>query len=478
MDFFNAMGGNLSGLLVTVISFLVVLTVVVFVHEMGHFLVGRWCGVGVHAFSIGFGPELFGYTDRHGIRWKLCAVPLGGYVKFVGDANGASVPDPEAIARMDPHERAISFPTQPLWKRVAIVAAGPIANFLLAIAIYAAIFSVSGRREVPPIIGHVQESSPALAAGFKPGDVVQSIDGSPITSFEQITRSIEPNAGVPMRFTVLRDGQPVEIDATPAVKEEKTRFGTVRVGRMGLGSPKIPPVVGGLTAKGAGEVGGLVVGDRFVSVDGTTIDSFQQLQAIVAEKPGKTLSVEVERGDITKHLELTPETIKDESSVKPATFGRLGVEPAPDPSWSRIVRYGPVEAVWLGVKECYFIVARTFDYLGKLVSGRESADQLSGPIGIARVSGEVAKIGGPTGLIPLVALLSVSIGLINLFPIPILDGGHLLFYAFEAVRGRPLSERTQEIGFRIGLALVLMLMLFATKNDVFREIANYLAKGT
>ena len=477
MDFLTALGGNVYGLFGTLLAFLIVLTVVVFVHEMGHFLVGRWCGVGVQAFSIGFGPELLGFNDRRGTRWKLCAVPLGGYVKFVGDANGASVPDAEALARMDPRERAISFPTQALWKRAAIVAAGPIANFILAIAIFAATFALAGRREIPPQIGEIMPNTPAQAAGFRPGDVVQAIDGSPIATFDEITRAIEPKAGVPIRFTVLRDGEPVEIEATPGIREEKTRFGTVRVGRIGLGSPRIPPVVGGLKQDGAGARGGLEIGDRILSVDGTPIESFQQLQTIVSAKPGAKLSVEVGRGDATRHLDLVPDAAPDQAGSG-RRVGLLGVEPAQDPSWSRIVRYGPLDSLRLGVYETYFIVERTFTYLGKLVTGRESPDQLSGPIGIARVSGEVAKVGGAGGLVGLVALLSVSIGLLNLFPIPLLDGGHLLFYACEAVRGRPLSERTQEIGFRVGLALVLMLMLFATKNDVINAFASWASGRT
>lgn len=381
MDFLNAMGGTAAGFFGAVIPFLIVLTVVVFVHEMGHFLVGRWCGVGVNAFSIGFGPELFGFDDRHGTRWKLCAVPLGGYVKFKGDANGASIPDPEAVARMSPQERATSFPTQPVAKRAAIVVAGPVANFILAVALFSGAIWLSGRYELPARVEAVMPNSAAAKAGFEPGDVITAIDGSAVGNFVAMQRTVSSSADTSLTFTVQRAGEAKQLTATPEVYEERTPFGRHRLGRLGIQGPK-------------------------------------------------------------------------------------GSE-------AKLVTYGPLESLSLGTYETYFVVERTFSYLGKLVVGRESADQLSGPIGIARVSGEVAKAGGVGGLVALVALLSVSIGLLNLFPVPLLDGGHLLFYGFEAVRGRPLSERTQEIGFRIGLALVLMLMLFAAWNDILNLGASW-----
>ena len=386
MDFLNAMAGTAAGFFGAVIPFLIVLTIVVFVHEMGHFLVGRWCGVGVNAFSIGFGPEIAGFNDRRGTRWKLCAIPLGGYVKFVGDANGASVPDPDAVARMSEAERAVSFPTQPVAKRAAIVAAGPIANFLLAVALFAGAIYVNGRYETPARVEAVVPGSAADRAGFKPGDVIRSIDGGAVASFTEMQRIVSSSAGSSLSIAVDRDGGVETLTAVPDSVDERSPFGRHRFGRLGINGPN----------------------------------------------------------------------------------GRE----------ARLVRYGALDALGLGVHETAFVVERTFNYLGKLVTGRESADQLSGPIGIARVSGEVARTGGVGGLIGLVALLSVSIGLLNLFPIPLLDGGHLLFYGFEAVRGRPLSERAQEIGFRIGLAFVLVLMLFAAWNDLLNLGASWSSRGT
>ncbi|HEX2556596.1 MAG TPA: RIP metalloprotease RseP [Microvirga sp.] len=387
MDFFGTVTGAAGSLLGYIIPFLIVLTVVVFVHEMGHFLVGRWCGVGVTAFSVGFGPEIVGYTDRRGTRWKLSAIPLGGYVKFVGDVNAASVPDSDELNRMSPELRAISFPYQNVAKRAAIVAAGPIANFLLAIAIFAGVTYVNGRQVLTPRIEAIQPGSAAERAGFQPGDVIVSINGTPIESFADMQRWVSASPGETLVIAVDRSGREVPLEAVPDLKEQSTPFGKQRIGLLGLQASR-------------------------------------------------------------------------------------------DPADVRRVTYGPWGALKAGVGETWYVIERTFNYIGKLVTGRESTDQLSGPIRIAQVSGQVANIGGVGGLIGLVAVLSVSIGLINLFPVPLLDGGHLLFYGIEAARGRPLSERAQEIGFRIGFALVVMLMLFATWNDIVHLGASFTGRGT
>ena len=375
MDFFSSalsLGGGFLGYL---LPFLFVLTIVVFFHELGHFLVARWCGVQVLAFSVGFGPELFGWNDRHGTRWKLSAIPLGGYVKFAGDENAASVPDRELLAGLPETERAGAFHLKPVEQRAAVVAAGPIANFLLSIVIFAVMFSTVGRPITPPRVDQVTEGSAAQTAGFQPGDLVVSIDGQPIESFSDMQRIVSVSAGRPLQVTVERDGMPATLTAVPDQREITDRFGnTQRVGLLGI-------------------------------------------------------SHRAEAEDV------------------------------------EIRRYDPLTATWMGAREVYFVVDQTLSYLGGIVVGRESADQLGGPIRIAQVSGQVATLGF-AALMQLAAVLSVSIGLINLFPIPMLDGGHLAFYAVEALRGRPLSERTQEMGFRLGLAIVLMLMVFATWNDI------------
>ncbi|MFL5120099.1 MAG: RIP metalloprotease RseP [Microvirga sp.] len=387
MELFGVVGGAAGSLLGYLIPFLIVLTVVVFIHELGHFLVGRWCGVGVNAFSIGFGPELVGFTDRHGTRWKLSAIPLGGYVKFAGDVNGASVPDAASLAQMSPAERAVSFHHKTVLQRALVVAAGPIANFLLAIAIFAGITYVNGRQILAPRVDVVQAGSAAERAGFKPGDLVLSINGRSISSFTDMQRIVSASADDELSIAIDRDGREMTLTAVPDLKETETPFGKQRIGLLGL---------------------------------------------------------QASRG---------PDDLK-------------------------LVKYGLFDSIRLGAMETWYVVERTFTYIGRLVVGRESADQLSGPIRIAQVSGQVATLGGTAGLVSLVAVLSVSIGLINLFPIPLLDGGHLLFYGIEALRGRPLSDRAQEIGFRIGLAIVVMLMLFATWNDIVHLGASFAARGT
>ncbi|NMN56633.1 regulator of sigma E protease [Xanthobacter sp. SG618] len=384
MDVISGLGANLgtlsSTLLGYVIPFLFVLTLVVFFHELGHFWVARRAGVRVVTFSLGFGPEIAGFNDKHGTRWRIAAIPLGGYVRFFGDEDAASTPDSARLSQMTAAERNESFFYKPVAWRAAIVAAGPIANFLLAIAIFAIVFMVFGKQVTAPRVDQINPGSAAEMAGFKPGDLVLEIDGAKVDSFSDMQRIVGSHAGQPLAFTVARGDREVTLTATPELKEVKDPFGNShRTGLLGI-------------------------------------------------------SRSLAAGDVTTQ------------------------------------RFGPVEAIGMGVQETWFVVARTFDYLGGLVAGRESADQLGGPIRIAQVSGQVATF-GIGALLSLAAVLSVSIGLLNLFPIPLLDGGHLLFYAFEAIRGRPLSARTQDIGFRIGLALVLMLMIFATWNDVLHIAA-------
>lgn len=365
----------LSGFFGYVVPFVFVLSLVVFVHEMGHFLVARWFGVAVEQFSIGFGREIIGWTDANGTRWKIGWLPLGGYVKFLGDEGVASTPDPEAASKLPPELRARCFQFKPLHARAAVVAAGPIANFLLAIVIFAFMYSAVGQVVVPPRVDAVTPGSAAEAAGFQPGDLVVAIDGEPISSFTEMQRIVSTSPGRPLEVVVERDGRQVVLTVVPELREITDPFGNVQ--RVGM----------------------------------------------------------------------------------------IGLSRRTDPSDVRVVRYDPATAVWKGVEETAFIVTTTLGYLRDIILGRQDADQLGGPLRIAQVSGQVATLGF-TALLNLAAILSVSIGLLNLFPVPLLDGGHLMFYAVEAVRGRPLGERAQEIAFRLGLAAVMTLMLFATWNDL------------
>ncbi len=372
MELIGSLFGSVAGY---ALPFLFVLTVVVFFHELGHFLVGRWCGVRVNTFSVGFGPELIGRTDRQGTRWKLSIIPLGGYVKFAGDENEASVPDREALERMSADERAGAFQTKSVARRAAIVAAGPIANFILAIVIFAVLFGLMGRPEISPRVDQIQPDSAAAEAGLQAGDLVTAIDGSRIATFAELQRVVSVSADVPLQMEIDRGGQRLSLTVTPQRRDITDRFGNVQ------------------------------------------------------------------------------------------SVGLLGVSRSASPEDVVVREFGPLESLVEGTKETWFVVSRTAGYLGGILTGRESADQLGGPIRVAQISGQVATLGF-AALLNLTAVLSVSIGLLNLLPIPMLDGGHLMFYAAEALRGKPLSERAQEYGFRIGIAIVLFLMVFATWNDV------------
>lgn len=361
--------------------FLLVLTVIVFFHELGHFLVARWCGVAVETFSIGFGKELVGWNDSKGTRWKISLLPLGGYVKFLGDYGASSVPDRAQLEELSQRADEGGFNTsqcfhfKPLWQRSAVVVAGPLANFLLAIVVYAGFFMFIGERNVAPYVGTVVEGSAAEEAGFLPNDLIVAVDGRQIKGFSDLQSLIILSSGTERLITVERTGQKLDLVVVPRRTESEDAFGNKqKLGRLGINA-------------------------------------------------------------------------------------RLAEE---DMSFRR---YSPLTALWRGTQRTGFIIEQSLVYIGRLFTGREDARNLGGPIKIAQFSGQAAQI-SLLAVIQVIAILSVSVGLINLFPIPMLDGGHLLFYGFEAALGKPLSERTQEYGFRIGLSLVLVLMIYVTWNDI------------
>jgi regulator of sigma E protease len=367
--------GSIWGGMMYVLPFLFVLTVVVFFHELGHFLVARWCGVAVKTFSIGFGREIFGFNDRYGTRWRVAWIPLGGYVKFIDDEGAASTPSRDALEKMTAVEREGSFHGKPVWKRAAVVVAGPLANFLLALVIFTGWFLYHGVHTTDARIDAVVPDSPAARAGLQAGDIVTAINGAKLAGFEKLQQIVGTNVGNPLKFTVERTGKTFDVTVTPEVLEHKD-----------------------------------------------------------------------ERGDTQSVVVIGVKRTATSDSVK-------------------VYQPGPLEAVGLAVERTKFIVTSTLGYLGDVFMRRQSGDQLGGPIRIADIAGRVAQQ-GLEYVIHLAAFISVSVGLINLFPIPLLDGGHLMFYAIEAIRRRPLSERTQEIGYRIGMAVVLGLMVFATFNDL------------
>ena len=360
----------ISGGLGYILPFLVVLTVLVFVHELGHYLAARRNGVRVEVFSVGFGPELFGWTARSGTRWRVSVVPFGGYVKMFGDADIASAPD-SGVENISEADKAVSFFHKRLLQRVEIVAAGPLANFLFSLVVVSGFYVTMGEPFTSNEVGKVLAGSAAERAGIQPHDVILAVDGTPIERFEDLVHVMALNSGTPVEIRLRRDGRELTLPATPVMTEEKNVFGNVqRIARLGIS-------------------GG------------------------------------------------TPE----------------------------FVRHDPASAIWRASLTTWNLTVGTLEAVGQMIAGRRSSDELGGPITIAKMSGEVAR-GGVVALINFMAMLSINLGLINLFPIPVLDGGHLLFYAAEAIRGRPLGQRAQEFGFRIGLALVLTLMVFVTLNDL------------
>ena len=356
-----------------IIVFLLVLSVLVYVHEFGHYWVARRNGVRVEVFSIGFGPEIWGRHDRAGTRWKVCLVPLGGYVKMYGESLHPEE-DAEDARPMTPDEKNVSFIHKRLGQRAAIVAAGPIANFLFAIVAFAVVYTAFGNPTPLAVVGEVMPGSAAEAAAFKSGDRILAIDSEPVTMFEDVRRIVSARPEIPLRFRIQRDGADSILVATP------------------------------------------------------------RLNAVA------------------------------DSAAPAPRVGILGIKPNPD--WVEYKRENPLTALWMGTERTAFMTGQILSYLGQLISGHQNARDLGGPIRIAQMSGDVAQESGPSGLILFMAMLSINLGLINLFPIPMLDGGHLLYYAAEAVRGRPLSLRAQEYGFRVGVALVFFLMVFATWNDL------------
>jgi regulator of sigma E protease len=388
---------HVQTVLIFVLPYLCVLTVVVTIHELGHFLTARAFGVAIDRFSIGFGGRVWGWEDKHGTEWRISWIPLGGYVRFAGDENAASVPDQEDLAQMR-KRIAMSegvgavnkyFHFKPLWQRALIVAAGPFANFILAVVLFAGLLGVFGQVDASTKVGLVEANSPAAAAGFRPGDLITRANGRAIEGFRDLQLIIVMRAGTPINFTVMRDGKPIELTATP-----------IRA-----------PLAGALVGHPVG--------------------------------------------------------------------GKLGI--GSDPKAPPIIRtYNPIQAIGAGVKETWRNLELTVFYIGRIFTGHESGDQLAGPLRTIAAAGAAAQQGAASAerahvpalvgillnSVQMAGLISVAVGFMNLLPIPVLDGGHLLFYAYEGAARRPLGARAQAAGYRVGLVLILGLVLFATWNDI------------
>ena len=361
-----------------ILPFSFVIMIVVFVHEMGHFWIARKCGVRVDTFSIGFGRKVISWQDKHGTIWKICWIPLGGYVKFFGDANASTMPDIEKLESLSPREKQDIFHMKPLWQRISIVLAGPMANFLLAIVIFASLFLVLGETITLPIIDSIQKNTPAEQAGLQRGDLILNIDKKKIKSFKDVRRIVTLNPNKALNFLVERRKENIDLTITPQLIEKEDAFG-----------------------------------NQFM-------------------------------------------------------IGYLGITGSTDQSSIQHIRYNPVVAIKLGIENTFFIITETFKVIKKIILGQDTFNNLGGPIRIAQISGQMASVGF-IPLINLTAILSVSIGIINLFPIPTLDGGHLFFYLLEGIRKKPISQKIQIFWMRIGLIFMLSLFALITFND-FRRI--------
>jgi regulator of sigma E protease len=426
------------------IPFVVVLGIVVAVHEFGHYIVGRWCGIHAEVFSLGFGKTLWSRTDRRGTKWQIALLPLGGFVKFLGDADASSRTDHDAVAAMSEADRARSFPNASVGRRFLTVLAGPVFNLILSVVVFAGLIMVQGIAD-KPVIGAIA-AVPGTPLPFREGDLIRSINGQPITYSSDIRSATDrADPAQPMEIVVQRDGADVALQ-----------------------SPfMMLPVVGDLVPLSPAMKAGLERGDFIVEADGMTLNSFFDLQTVMNNYDSGPVALKVWRGGQVLDLSITPEksvrTNPDggfEERVMIGVVAGFAIEP-------RTESVAPWTALYYGTQRVIMVVGSSLSALQHIATGKIGADNLSGPIGIAQVSGEMAT-SGLFDFIGLIAFVSTAIGMLNLFPIPVLDGGHLVVFTYEALRGRPPSQRSMEIAMSIGLAMVLLLMLFATYNDIMR----------
>jgi regulator of sigma E protease len=434
-----------GGFLATVLPFVVVLAIVVFVHEYGHYIVARWCGIRSEVFSIGFGPVLWSRRDKRGTLWQVAALPLGGYVKFLGDNDGSSRADTESLGRMSPEERASSFHGASVGRRMLTVLAGPVANFILTIVMFTGLILWQGVPAERPTVGAI-EPLPNVEQPLRPGDVLLAINGEPVAEFVDLYRiagAMETPG--PMEIEVERSGERLALEAPFA----------------------LPPLVSGVEPLSPASRAGLRRGDVILEADGRPLSAFAELRETVLASEDRTIPLRVWRDGAEIDLEITPieRDIEDgegsfEKRVMIGVAGSSLYGPATEMP-------APWTAVGLATTRMFSVITQSLNGLKHIILGTIGADNLQGPLGIAQISGETASQ-GLLSFITLIAVISTAIGMLNLFPIPVLDGGHFVAFLVEAIRGRPPSARVMQIAMSIGLGLILMLMVFATYNDIIR----------
>jgi regulator of sigma E protease len=440
--------------------FIFVLTLLVFVHEFGHYWVGRRFGIHAEVFSIGFGPELFGWTDRNGTRWKISAVPLGGYVKFLGDSDASSaLPSDEPLSN---EQRRKAFFTQPLYARAAVVLGGPAANLLFALVLLTGVFLVAGEPYSPSIIA-VDAGGPAAKAGMRTGDEVVRLNGKTVNRYEDIQDTQFLYLAKPMEVEYRRGDALLRGEIQPQYCERTDRYhNTMRYGEMGI-NELIRPVVGGFTANSPAQAAGLKVGDLLLEIDGKPVEYFSRIPELIGKKAGEPVVVKYDRDGQRLQTTVTPEADEatDCSGVN-HPVGRLRIRPA---NVTEFRNHDLIGAMGAGARHIWSMTTMFYTSMAQIVTASRPVDELGGPIRIAKAAGE-ASYGGWFGILNLVIALSVVLGVFNLLPVPMLDGGHLAMYLYEAVRGRPLGLKAQELGLRVGFALVVGMALVATFNDI------------
>ncbi len=435
---------SFGGFFFTVLAFVIALSVIVAVHEYGHYIVGRWCGIHAEVFSLGFGPVIWSGHDKRGTKWQLAALPFGGFVKFTGDADAASGKDSEGLSAMSEAERARTMHGAKLWKRAATVAAGPMFNFALSVFVFGAVIFARGTATEVPTIGKIL-NTPAPGLTLQSGDVIRSVEGRMVEDYDDLDDlALRLPPALTLDYTVEREGRRIDV----------------------VGPFVMPPVAIGVQPRSAAIEAGFKIGDVVTSVDGQSIFAFDQLRTLVTGSAGTPLALEIWRDGEIVEMQLAPKSVDlptaeggFEKRWLIGVSGGLFFEPA-------TITPGLFQALGGGVDQTWFILRSSLSGLYHMITGAISTCNISGPIGIAEVSGAAASQ-GIGNFIWFVAVLSTAVGLLNLFPIPVLDGGHLVFHAYEAITGKPPNDKALRILMSIGLALLLSLMVFALGNDLF-----------
>ncbi len=439
-------------------TFILVLSILVFVHEWGHYIVARLCGVKVETFSIGFGKELFGWTDKKDTRWKVSLIPLGGYVKMFGDTDPASaghtdeVKEGDKVRPFTESEKKVAFYNKSVLQRSLIVFAGPAINFLFAILLLSGLYFFYGQPVTPPSASAVIAGSAADTAQFEPHDEIVRINGEKIKRFEDIRRVVMVALDTPLEFEVMRNDEMVNLIATPLKEELTDRFGFSHSrGMLGIIGP-----------------GNGIAIDNIVAINGQKVVGEQLIRSRLEQALGKPMTISLDRGEQVDQIQINPSKELNAGLNNPDSldFGILFIA---NSASEEVLNHNIINSVTAATSETWSITMSTLKAIGQIFTGTRSATELGGIIRIGAIAGDMAQA-GILALITFTALLSINLGLINLFPIPMLDGGHLTFYAVEAIKGKPVSERVQEYAFRVGFFILIGLMLFTNLNDVVQLI--------